>query len=112
MFHVDMTLEDFRIIAVESENPVDDEGKPLFPEAGTLMDVSFYETNMGMFVVKRRMTLVDLMRVLAVASTDDGETTVIATLAHANEILGSFGDWDHNQCRPVPTDNPPPFPEN
>ena len=82
MFHVDVTMEDTRIVAVETDTP-------------GLMTVAFHDAVTGKRFVKD-LRLATLGAVLTVALTGDDDNVVTR-----QELDAIFADCP-NECRPIP----------
>lgn len=88
MFHLDFTMEDTRIIAREVPL-LDGEDDDILCE---VIFVSLDKSHVS------RMKMIDVMRVISVAMSLDGESTVSTTYEEANELLGDCPP----ECRPIP----------
>ena len=93
MFHIDVTFEDNRIIAVEAGTSTDDNRR-------LMMSVDFHDLHSGRRIVKL-IPLVDLMRVLSIAASTDDERIVSTTYEEAKTILGGFYG-EYTGCSPIP----------
>lgn len=82
MFHVDVTLEDTRIVAVETDTP-------------GVMVATFHDAVTGKRFV-RGLTLAQLGAVLMVTCTGDDNAVVTR-----QELDAIFADCP-NECRPIP----------
>lgn len=88
MFHLDFTMEDIRIIAREV---------PL--HAGEDSDICCEVTFMALDVIHRkRMKMIDVLRILTVGMSLDGESTVSTTYTQVDEFLADCPP----ECRPIP----------
>lgn len=91
MFCLDVTMEDWRIIAREVE--------PIKGEVSGFVHclVQFVDNHSGM-IDTRRMKMLDVVRIVSVAMTQDGETTVTTTYEDALKLIEGVLP----ECRPLP----------
>lgn len=91
MFHIDVTIEDSRIIATESY------GVAKHPDNSLVMDVVFHDSQSG----KSYMKLMDydqLVKVIAYALSGEDGKPIVVTYDEANQLLKDVP----LECRPIP----------
>lgn len=95
MFHIDVTFEDCRVIAYELPPVEQEDGGQPVPNG--MLGVNFGDMVSGR-IWRTEMRLQDIMTILLVAATSDGQSDVEANYEFCNHLLSDCPP----ECRPLP----------